>query len=313
MAEWLIFPSGDAAKLERRLPPVTPAGCGSGRVPAWAEEPEGAPAAPPPTSGKNTTPATRPFVTLTFATSLDSSLALAPGVRTAISGPESKAMTHFLRSRHDAILVGAGTAVADDPGLNCRLAASPSGGARRPEHQPRPVVVDPRGRWHFSGDSKVMRLVDSGAGLAPFVIITPDALREVPTERRAVLQRRGGKYIVLGQDQVQSHAAGAEGPNTGVLDWSSILTAIYAEGIRSLMIEGGGGVINTLLGSQRNRALVDSVIITIAPTWLGPGGVVVSPGRELDPNGVPSPALRLADVSWHQLGDDMVLCGDMGC
>ncbi|KAL8298524.1 hypothetical protein RB597_006689 [Gaeumannomyces tritici] len=314
MTEWLIFPSGDAAKLERRLPPVTPEGRGSGGVPVRAEEPEGgSAAASPPTGGKNTTPAARPFVTLTFATSLDSSLALAPGVRTAISGPESKAMTHFLRSRHDAILVGAGTAVADDPGLNCRLAASPRRGARRPEHQPRPVVVDPRGRWHFSEESKVMRLVDSSAGLAPFIIITPAALDEVPAERRAVLESRGGKYIVLGQDQVQSHMAGAEGPNTGVWDWSGILSVIYAEGIQSLMIEGGGGVINTLLEGQRNRALVDSVIITIAPTWLGPGGVVVSPARELDTNGVPAPALRLADVSWHQLGDDMVLCGNMGC
>ena len=64
---------------------------------------------------------TLPFVTLTFATSLDSALSLAPGTQTALSGPQSKAMTHFLRSEHDAIMVGVGTAVADNPSLNCRL------------------------------------------------------------------------------------------------------------------------------------------------------------------------------------------------
>ncbi|KLU81923.1 riboflavin biosynthesis protein Rib7 [Magnaporthiopsis poae ATCC 64411] len=321
--EWLDFASGDAAQLERRLPPVhLSPGRWSEGSPALAqnEEEQGLSTAPPPQppSGRDALQAAaRPFVTLTFATSLDSSLALAPGVRTAISGPKSKAMTHFLRSRHDAILVGAGTAIADDPGLNCRLAASSpgggdSGGARKPQHQPRPIVVDPHGRWRFSEGSKVMRFADSGLGLAPFIIITPAALQQVSAERRAVLESRGGRYIVL---------AGAKGSGSGatsgILDWSSILSALHAEGIRSLMIEGGGHVINTLLGSRRNSAMVNSVIITIAPTWLGPGGVVVSPEREpaLDHDGIPAPAsapLRLANVSWHQLGDDMVLCGDMG-
>ena len=62
-----------------------------------------------------------PHVTLTYATSMDSSLTLAPGMQTILSGPESKAMTHYLRSKHDAIVIGVGTATADDPGLNCRL------------------------------------------------------------------------------------------------------------------------------------------------------------------------------------------------
>ena len=65
--------------------------------------------------------ATLPFVTLTFATSLDSALSLAPGAQTALSGPQSKAMTHYLRSRHDGIMVGVGTAIADNPSLNCRI------------------------------------------------------------------------------------------------------------------------------------------------------------------------------------------------
>jgi hypothetical protein len=61
------------------------------------------------------------FTTVTFATSLDSQLALSPGAPTLLSGPQSMAMTHYLRSRYDAILIGVGAAVADDPSLNCEI------------------------------------------------------------------------------------------------------------------------------------------------------------------------------------------------
>ena len=101
------------------------------------------------------------FTTLTFATSLDSQLALSPGAPTALSGPQSKGMTHYLRSRHDAILIGVGTAVADNPSLNCRLEGVGGYGGRNLEGQPRPVVVDPTARWDFSEDSKIFQLVSS--------------------------------------------------------------------------------------------------------------------------------------------------------
>ena len=63
----------------------------------------------------------KPFVTVTYAQSMDSMLAAAPGLQTHLSGAETKRMTHALRSCHDAILIGVNTALADDPGLNCRL------------------------------------------------------------------------------------------------------------------------------------------------------------------------------------------------
>ncbi|KUI68804.1 2,5-diamino-6-ribosylamino-4(3H)-pyrimidinone 5'-phosphate reductase [Cytospora mali] len=127
----------------------------------------------------------RPFVTLTYAQSLDSMLATTPGARTAISGPSTKAMTHFLRSRHDAVLVGVGTAVADDPGLDCRLEVEMGGG-----HQPRPVVLDPFARWDVARGSKAVRLAREGKGLGPWVLhmdrLEPDA------ERVRVLEEVGG-------------------------------------------------------------------------------------------------------------------------
>jgi len=83
---------------------------------------------------------------------------------------------------------------------------------------------------------------------------------------------------------------------------------MHAEGMQSVMVEGGAGIINTLLGPA-SQHLVDSVILTIAPMWLGQGGVVVSPARTLDESGNPVPAASLTDVMWHPFGADMVLCG----
>ncbi|CAJ2513583.1 Uu.00g017020.m01.CDS01 [Anthostomella pinea] len=262
----LVFLSAEAERLEPRLPP-------SSATSTSSEE------------------RTLPWVTLTFATSLDSALSLGPGIRTALSGPQSKAMTHYLRSRHDAICVGVGTAIADDPGLNCRLAASSQGPTVSPDagslpgsasaittHQPRPIVIDPMLRWEFTSQSKVMQLAGAGKGLAPYIIT---AVAEPPGSRKKLLEEVGGKYIVLDQPNAKEPTAGA---GYRRFDWRAILAAVRNEGMQSIMIEGGGEVINSLLSAE-SAELVDSVIITIAPTWLGPGSVFVSP--PLRPTGPP--------------------------
>lgn len=256
----LIFPQLEADKLEPYLVPASP------RVRQSAH----------------------PFVTLTFATSLDAALSLAPGTRTALSGPQSKAMTHYLRSRHDSICIGVGTAIADDPGLNCRLQGIDLA------QQPRPIVIDPKLRWHFTRESKVLRLAMAGRGLAPF-IITTDCTPQ--PSQKALLEEHGGKYIVLENDSAPRK-----------FQWAAILKAVQAEGLNSIMIEGGGQIINSLLAPEAKR-LIDTVVLTIAPTWLGQGGVVVSPARSVGPDGEPIPAARLTDTTWIPLGEDVVLCG----
>lgn len=230
----------------------------------------------------------RPWVTLTFATSLDSQLSLAPGVRTSLSGPSSKAMTHYLRSKHTAILIGAGTAIADDPGLNCRLEGVDGYGGENVGGQPRPIILDPKGRWEFDEDSKVVQLAKEGKGLGPWIMTFSE---DVSDERRQTLMACGGKFITMSDC------------GSGMA-WNDILAKLHGEQIESVMIEGGGHVINSLLAGQNSR-YIDSVIITIAPTWLGRGGVVVSPNREH----VELPAARLQSVSWQPLGEDIVLCG----
>ncbi|EPS35726.1 hypothetical protein H072_10848 [Dactylellina haptotyla CBS 200.50] len=235
-----------------------------------------------------------PWVTLTFATSLDSALSLSPGVQTLLSGPLSKAMTHHLRSFHSAILVGVSTAVADDPGLNCRIEGVVGNGIGR---QPIPIVLDPKGRWQVHEGSRVVKTAKEGNGKAPFVIVSSDIDAAVVQDRDVLLKQCGGGYIRL-----------AVGGN-GKFKWEDILSTLKSElRVQSVMIEGGASVINSLLENEASRKLVDSVIITIAPTWLGKGGVVVSPERQHGESGGYSPP-RLNEVKWLPMGEDVVLCG----
>lgn len=232
-----------------------------------------------------------PFVTLTYASSLDSMISLAPGLRTTLSGPETKSMTHYLRLQHDAILVGVGTAIPDNPGLNSRYPGASLA------TQPRPVVVDPQMRWNVYG-SKLAQLAIDKQGKGPWLVHT---LRSLP--RADNMSEWGGERLLLPADDVNDQDPGKER-----VKWSSILKALKAKGVNSVMIEGGANIISTLLGMPE---LVDSVIITIAPTWLGVGGVTVSPEAKTS-GGERINAARLQDTSWRQFGQDAVLCGRLG-
>lgn len=295
MSEQLTFPESSAALLEPHLPPLI----------------DGLPTTE---ASSSSTPTNRPFVTLTFATSLDSSLSLAPGVRTRLSGPGSKAMTHYLRSRHAAILIGVSTMLADSPALNCRIRSSSSSttaGIDTPStasssvpipRQPRPIIVDPHLRWTPVPTDPVLQLASHGAGLAPYVLTGVES-SDLPAASRTLLEQLGGRYIHV--------RATPSGPNGRFrFDWRDIFHALGREGLDSVMVEGGGQIINSLLDPAYHD-LIDSVIVTIAPTWLGQGGVVVSPDRLTDAAGVPIPVARLSDVSWHPFGQDVVLCGKL--
>jgi 2,5-diamino-6-(ribosylamino)-4(3H)-pyrimidinone 5'-phosphate reductase len=233
-------------------------------------------------------------------------------------------MTHYLRSRHDGILVGIGTVVADNPSLNCRLSgvagyedatetlpATSDTTMHSMDHlhgQPRPIVLDPRARWDVGRPEgwKVLELARQGKGKAPFVI-TCSAPSE---EQRTVLQSVGGLYYTV--DVSLHHAKSAEtvlDPQGLRMGWEAILHLLSQIGIESVMIEGGGNVINQLL-EDRNREYVTSVIVTIAPVWLGTGGVIVSPCRASDEEDKGEKAVaRLQKVKWITLGEDVVLCG----
>lgn len=214
----------------------------------------------------------RPFVTLTYAQSLDGCIAAAPGERTVISHQETKTMTHYLRSHHDAILIGSGTVLADDPGLNCRLEG---------EQSPRPIIVDPHFKWCYKG-SKMERLVLAGEAKEPWVIVNEECSE---FEKIEYLERHGGVVIMLRSGD-------------GHIDWDVLCHALKRSQIDSVMIEGGARVINEML---EKPGLVDSLIVTIGPVYLGNMGVQVSPSSNV----------QLSNVSWWSGIQDSIMCANL--
>ncbi|KAK9481143.1 dihydrofolate reductase-like domain-containing protein, partial [Lipomyces japonicus] len=240
---------------------------------------------PPSATARTHAPDAKLFVTLTYAQSLDSRIALGKGLRTHLSGPQSKAMTHYLRSRHDAILVGVGTAVADDPALNCRYPVRD--GRTVLQASPRPVIVDPNLRSGVNASSKVVRNAKNYEGKPAWLICS---------SCRANQSSDGIEIITVPGLDLQSRYR----------SWQQIFNTLIDRGIRSVMVEGGAQVINDLLvlasqdkKNDRDREFVSSLIITIAPTFLGKAGVEVSPA-------VPVQDV-VNDVSYQQLGNDVVL------
>jgi GTP cyclohydrolase II len=210
----------------------------------------------------------RPLVTLSYAQSLDGSIADRPGRPLALSGHQSMAMTHGLRASHQAILVGIGTVLADNPRLNVRLVSGPD---------PQPVVVDSRLRFPpYASLLKNRR--------SPWIATHEGA----DAERQQLLEAAGARVLRL------------PGHN-GWVDLPGLLEELGSMGINSLMVEGGAQIITSFLASR----LVDQMVLTIAPLLVG-GLRVVNPSGHSSRRGFP----RLKNLSYQQLGDDLVLRGE---
>jgi 3,4-dihydroxy 2-butanone 4-phosphate synthase/GTP cyclohydrolase II len=175
----------------------------------------------------------RPFVTLSYAQSLDGSIAARPGRPLALSGSQSMALTHGLRAAHDAILVGIGTLLADNPRLNVRLVEG---------IDPQPIVVDSRLRFPpYANLLKNCR--------TPWIAASEDA----DPERQAALEKIGARVLRL-----------PTGAN-GWVDLNALLRRLGEMGLDSLMVEGGAQIITSFLSAR----LVDQVVLTIAPMLVG--------------------------------------------
>lgn len=182
----------------------------------------------------------RPWVTLAYAQSLDGSLAAPGGARLALSGPDSLRMTHRLRAWHDAILVGIGTVLADNPRLTVRQV---------PGRNPRPVILDSQLRLPLEA-----RLLHTGQ--SPLIFARQDA----PPERAANLRAAGAEIIPLPPRP------------TGGLDLGRLLSEIHRRGLHRLMVEGGSRVLQSMLGERLGNGL----IVTIAPRLVAGPGVLTS-------------------------------------
>jgi 3,4-dihydroxy 2-butanone 4-phosphate synthase/GTP cyclohydrolase II len=175
----------------------------------------------------------RPFVTLSYAQSLDGSIAARRGEPLLLSGSESMMMTHRLRSEHDAILVGIQTVLADDPLLTVRLVEGKN---------PVPIILDSHLRFPVRA-----RLLQSGA--TPRIA----TLEDTSETRVSMLEQAGAKILRL---PANAHNR---------VELGSLLQLLLEEGFQSVMVEGGAGVITSFLA----EGLVDRLALTIAPDIIG--------------------------------------------
>jgi len=153
------------------------------------------------------------------------------------------------------------------------------------------VIVDPGFRWGVTTTSRAIETARKGEGLAPFVIVKEEPVQG--DERRGILEAIGGKLVVLGGTERR-------------WSWQLLLETLKGLGLDSVMVEGGGAVIHDLL-AEENLCLIDSVIVTIAPVYLGRGGVGVVPAACIGQDGQAVPAVRFKDVEWCILGRDVIM------
>lgn len=220
----------------------------------------------------------RPFIHFKTAMSLDGKIACASGKSQWITGPESRAEVHRLRSQHDAILVGIGTALADDPLLTARL---PSGALA--ERQPIRIIVDSHARLPLSA-----RCLQVDAG--ELIVATTDT---APARKVEALRERGVR--------VWSHAGIA-----GRVDLPTFFEHLAQLEVTSVLVEGGPQVAGTLF----DTGLVDRMTAFVAPIVLG-GTDAPSPVAGVGAND-PTEGWHLIHTEQRAFGPDLMLTGTVG-
>ena len=212
-----------------------------------------------------------PAVTLGYAQTLDGRLATSTGESRWISAPESLRLSHQLRAEHDAIMVGVGTALKDDPRLTVRLVAGRS---------PLRVVVDSTLRT-----PPTAAVLTDGASPGTVLAVTDRA----PAAKRDEVRALGATVLCLPAD------------TGGRVDLASLLTALHDRGVRSVLVEGGAGMITALLRAR----LVDRLVVCVAPKILGSGIEAVG---DLGISEL-ARTLIVADAAVTPYGADLVLDG----
>jgi diaminohydroxyphosphoribosylaminopyrimidine deaminase/5-amino-6-(5-phosphoribosylamino)uracil reductase len=216
-----------------------------------------------------------PYVTLKLGLSLDGRIASRTGASKWVTGPEARARVHLLRAQHDAVVVGIGTALADDPRLTVRDA---------PGQSPLRVIFDTKLRLPLAG-----RLVQSAREVPTWVVCTTDA----PSSAEDQLVERGVEVL-----RAPSSAEGRIEP-------LAALRLLATRGIVAVMIEGGAELAGSVLAGNA----VDELHCFIAPILLGPRG---RPGA-VDWAGpaTPAEAPGIVDPQWEVCGVDAHVWGSL--
>ena len=213
----------------------------------------------------------RSAVTVSYAQTLDGRLATRSGSSQWISGTEALRFAHELRAGHDAILVGVGTVLRDNPRLTVRLAAG---------SDPVRVVVD------SMLSTPLTAAVLSAAAATNTIIAATD---QAPADRRAAIEAIGAQVLLI-----ESNAR-------GWIDLDALLAMLARRGLRSVMVEGGARLITSLMRAQ----LVDRLAVCIAPKILGTGIDAVG-DLGIDDLGH---AVQLVEPSVTRYGADIIVDG----
>ena len=214
----------------------------------------------------------RPFVTVKYAQSLDGRIATSTGDSQWISGPAALRLAHKLRAEHDAIIVGIGTVLADDPELTVRLVKG---------LDPLRVVVDTRLRTPL--EARVL----AGGSAAGTLIATAE---NVNKRRLSNIQNIGAEVLRL-----------PAASNGSRVDLGCLLVELGRRGINSVLVEGGRGIITSMLAARA----VDRLIVVIAPKVIGKGTDAVGNLGITQLND----AITFSSVSTRRLGDDLIFDG----
>jgi diaminohydroxyphosphoribosylaminopyrimidine deaminase/5-amino-6-(5-phosphoribosylamino)uracil reductase len=209
----------------------------------------------------------RPWIALKLAVSIDGAITDATRTAAWLTGPESRREVHRLRAGADAVAVGSGTALADDPQLTVRDVPAP----RVP---PRRVVFDSQLRLPLSS-----RLVRTARDV-PTIVVATRRVAPANAPQAAALEAAGVR--VLAADSL-----------------GDALRALRADGVRSMLVEGGA----RLAGSLIAEGAADRLIIFQAPVVLGPGSLSAFAGA---PGSVPLSAQRLEVIDRATFGDDLM-------
>jgi diaminohydroxyphosphoribosylaminopyrimidine deaminase/5-amino-6-(5-phosphoribosylamino)uracil reductase len=229
----------------------------------------------------------RPWVTLKVATTLDGFIASSqtklrdPSAR-FVTGTAAREHARVLRSQHDAVVVGVGTVLADNPRLTVRLPGASKGGPLR-------VVLD--GHLRTPPSARLIRQL----GAPPALIIgaqpgkgAHDARARLARER--ALRRAGAEVLLLPADRA------------GRILIPYLLRALGEGGVQSLLVEGGSRIHGAFISAAR----VDSVAFFVAPRLVGAGRPIVE-GPGLDWR----TPLRLGPLQVHAIGEDILVEADV--
>jgi len=178
-----------------------------------------------------------PFTTVKIAQTLDGQIATQTGHSQWISGPASRKFAHLLRKQHDAVMVGVGTALADNPQLNLRHVRGIN---------PKRILLDARLRTPV--EANLFQAKD----IEKTIVITGES---APQKKLEQLQQKGVQIIFSPLN------------SSGFIDLPQLWKILGQRGITSLLVEGGGQLITSIF----QQRLANRLVTAIAPMLLGQG------------------------------------------